>query len=584
GSLRALLIQRLGVTEYSVSANQFFRASLAGELSRSTHLNSCALIHLQGIVTHEKSGARALDVNIYGVDDTFFKFQNATNQEAPRDREAMAGFPLAQRLGMKPGDSLLLRIETGQGVPRESLYGRKENIGKTVRLTCKRILPSDNLGEFSLRPTQGDVYSFFVPLSRLQNDLSQPARANMVLLTGSSNDAAQQIEAALEGNVTLRDLGVHLRPTTSQSGFMVESTRILLDDSIAQAALKAAEEAGTKSSGVFTYLANSIRAGGREIPYSVITAADLRQGAMDAVADVAGMTGRPVRVDGEPIWLNEWAWRDLAIAPGESVEIDYYLWEEEGRLTTRTSRFRFAGAVAIGGDVDAALAPDFPGITEARSIRDWDPPFPLDLRRIRPKDEDYWNRYRATPKAFITLARGQELWQSRFGRYSAVRIAVPEGADPNLTKERLETGIRNRVRPDSTGFRINAVRERGLEAARGSTDFGEYFVYFSFFLIAAALLLAALFFRLGIEQRAREIGTLLAMGFSMNAVRRIFLLEGAVLSIAGSALGLIGAVVYGALLVFGLGNWWIDAVGTRSVTLHVSWLDLISGAAAGILA
>jgi hypothetical protein len=46
-----------------------------------------------------------------------------------------------------------------------------------------------------------------------------------------------------------------------------------------------------------------------------------------------------------------------------------------------------------------------PGITEARSIRAWDPPFPLDLRRIRPKDEDYWNRYRATPKAFITMAK-----------------------------------------------------------------------------------------------------------------------------------------------------------------------------------
>ena len=44
------------------------------------------------------------------------------------------------------------------------------------------------------------------------------------------------------------------------------------------------------------------------------------------------------------------------------------------------------------------------------------------------------------------------------------------------------------------------------EAARGATDFGQYFVYFSFFLVVAALLLAGLFFRYGLEQRLGEIG------------------------------------------------------------------------------
>ena len=128
------------------------------------------------------------------------------------------------------------------------------------------------------------------------------------------------------------------------------------------------------------------------------------------------------------IWLNEWASRELRIAPGDPVEVDYYRWQEQGQLTTETARFRLAGVVAIGGDVDATLAPEFPGISEARDIRDWDPPFPMDLRRIRPADEDYWHRYRATPKAFVTLARGQQLWSSRFGGLSSVRVAAPPDA------------------------------------------------------------------------------------------------------------------------------------------------------------
>ena len=84
------------------------------------------------------------------------------------------------------------------------------------------------------------------------------------------------------------------------------------------------------------------------------------------------------------------------------------------------------------------------------------------------------------------------------------------------------------------------MRAQGLEAAHGATDFGEYFVYFSFFLMVSALLLTGLFFKLGVEQRMREIGVLRALGFSMAKIRAMFLLEGAVLAAAGAVVGLAG--------------------------------------------
>ena len=43
---------------------------------------------------------------------------------------------------------------------------------------------------------------------------------------------------------------------------------------------------------------------------------------------------------------------------------------------------------------DRRLAPDYPGITGANSLADWDPPFPIDLSRVRPADERYWDDYR----------------------------------------------------------------------------------------------------------------------------------------------------------------------------------------------
>ena len=58
---------------------------------------------------------------------------------------------------------------------------------------------------------------------------------------------------------------------------------------------------------------------------------------------------------------------------------------------------------------DRTLMPDFPGIEKAESTSDWDAGFPL-VHKIRQKDEDYWKKYRGTPKAFITLAAGQKMW------------------------------------------------------------------------------------------------------------------------------------------------------------------------------
>ena len=73
--------------------------------------------------------------------------------------------------------------------------------------------------------------------------------------------------------------------------------------------------------------------------------------------------------------------------------------------------------------------------------------------------------------------------------------------------------LRAAIDPLALGLTVRNVRGQSLDASRGATDFGEYFVYFSFFLVVSALILAALFFKLGVEQRVREVGLLRAVGF-----------------------------------------------------------------------
>lgn len=583
-SLRDLFLRRLGSTDHVISAQIFFRDRLAEDLRAHDRFNgtfqkACPLIVLEGWVTHEGSGRRASGVAVYGVDERFWSFHSqAEAAPQPGERDVLVTESLAQELGSAAGDTVLLRVEKPTDVPAGSLHGLKVDAGRTIRLTA-REWPT-GLMEFSLYPRQDAVRAVFVPLERLQRDLEQDGRVNTVLLseTRSVSEGAQQAEQLLKETFTLEDLGIKLRWLEGAGALSVESEAVLLSDTLSLAAGRAASALDMETSSILTYLANVMRTGQREIPYSLVSGLDPKTLEATCGDDDRGSIEAP-------IVLNDWAARDLGIQPGDPLTVEYYVWQDEGRLTTRTAEFQVVGIVALeGAAADPDFAPHYPGITESEDVGDWEPPFPIDLSKIRDVDEAYWDRYRTTPKAFIPLTKGQELWQNRYGKLTSIRVRPGDDTAPASVIQTYEAHLRDELDPIRAGFSIYPVRAQGLSASRGATDFGEYFVYFSFFLVVSALLLTGLFFKLGVEQRLQEVGILHAMGFTPARIQSLFLAEGTVLAAVGAIIGLIGALAYAGLIMVGLRTWWIDAVGTRLLTLHVSPLTLALGGAGGILA
>jgi len=575
GSLRDLVLQRLGRTDQVVVSAGFFREQLAADLEAnqtftSTFTAVAPLVVVGGFVTEQESGRRAGEVRVYGVDDRFWQFHLVSSIAGPEDRDALVSPALAEQIGAQVGGAILVRVQRPSDIPLESVHGRKDDLGRTLRLTVRQVVSPQALGEFSLEAQQGDVRAVFVPLSLLQQEIELPGRVNTLLVSARPDraiDAADQLVALVRSEAELEDVGLRLRNLDALHGFAVESDAGILDEGHVQATQAALADTGMAGAPVFTYLANTMRVRDREIPYSLVTAMDSAVGSSSENAIV----------------LNQWAARELGAKQGDTLTMEYYVWEEPGQLATRTTDFRVQNVVPTEfGDRD--LAPVLPGISDSPTLSDWDPPFPIDLRRVRRVDEDYWNRYRTTPKAFIGLEVGRRLWGSRYGSLTSVRIGVP-GIDPvPEARERYAQRLRASIDPLLMGLAVRDLRAEGLAASRGATDFGIYFVYFSFFLVVSALLLAALFFKLGIEQRSREVGLLRAVGFDPAAVRRLFMGEGILLAIAGSALGVIGALGYASLMMFGLRTWWVGAVGTTSLTLHVSPASVVLGAVGGVVA
>ncbi|HEY9500871.1 MAG TPA: FtsX-like permease family protein, partial [Pyrinomonadaceae bacterium] len=542
---------------------------------------ACPVIVLTATVTNQNGNQRAGNVTLYGVDDRFWKFHDK-QFTAPQNRDAYLSEALAHDLQIKAGDGLLLRVEKPSDIPLESLHGRKDDPGRTIRTTYSQSLSAANLGEFALRPQQGAQRAVFVSLQFLQKEMAEPAAVNTILVSDSkkqqtTEQLTQFVQSSLRQHASLADEGIVLRPLAEQRSLSVETGSKVISDRLHEIINGAAKSLSLQTAPVLSYLANRIYSGERSVPYSLVTAIDDEQ-----FKSLVGGTTKP---EDRPIVLNDWTAKDLGAKPGDTISLDYYLWNENGTLDTRTAQFKLVAVTPIKGlAADRDLVPSYPGITESASLSDWDPPFPIDLSQVRKQDEDYWHEYKTTPKAFIPLKLGQELWRTRFGSLTSLRIQIPEGRSETEVAAVFPNRLQSELPLDVAGFQTIPVRAQGMESSKGATDFGEYFLYFSFFLVVSALMLAALFFKLGVEHRMRELGTLYALGFSASTIRSLFIVEGALLSVLGSIIGVAGAIGYTALLLYGLRTFWIDAVGTTYLTLHLAWQPLLIGTAGGVIA
>ncbi|MGE3340283.1 MAG: FtsX-like permease family protein, partial [Alphaproteobacteria bacterium] len=481
------------------------------------------------------------------------------------------------------------RIQKPSAIPAGVLQGRRDEPGRAVRVSVGRVLTRAESGEFLPAPRQGEARTIFVPLARLQRDADLPGLVNMILAGAAAGEDAARLRARVRESVRVEDLGLRVRALPS-GAVAIESTAGYLPDLAAAGATRAVEDAGGGATPVLTYLATAIKANGRDTPYSLVSAlprtaiaAELEHQQAGAGPDrgapaVPAPDGSTPPAAAPPIWLTAWTAEDLEARPGDTVTLEYFLWSDDGGLSTATATFAMAGVLPMTGlAIDRDLTPEYPGVSTTEEMADWDPPFPVDLARVRKKDEDFWREHRTAPKAFITIEDGQRLWASRYGRVTSVRAGG--AAEPAL-----RTALRARLPASTAGFQARAVRADAVAAAAGTTDFGEYFAYFSAFVVAASLLLTALFFRLGVEQRAAEAGTLAAFGFTPALVRRIFVMEGALVTGAGALAGTAGAVGFTALMMAALRTIWIGAVGTTDLHLTVTAVPLAAGALGGVLA
>ena len=581
GSLRDLTLDRLGRVDYVLSTGPFFRTELASELAAQAEFSrhfaaAVPAILLQASVAKQEQVSQ---INLLGCDERFWNLGDGASAVVPSGRRVVLNQPLAEKLGAEVGDRVLLRLPPVGGIPAESALGRKTEVPESHPVTVSAILPAEGLGRFSLRPNQRAALNAYVSLGWLADRLEQSGRANTILVAGHDAQSAPPPEADADLQRMLRprldDFGIRI--AASPHGYLnLTSDRLILDPAGEEAILSSLGRREVRP--VLTYLANAIELDGRSIPYSTVAAIDFAD--QPPLGPVSNPQRQPIPTPAEgEIVLNAWAAEDLGAKAGDVVTLSWFEPEsDDGQVREQSGRFRVAAIAAMEGPAaDPALTPAVPGITDQLTMSEWNPPFPFEASRIRPKDEEYWEQYRATPKAFVSLSTGRKLWDSRFGRTTSLQVVPAAGEDAGSLAQRLHPD------PAAFGFLFQPVKRQGLEASSGATPFDVLFLMFSFFLILAAVMLVALLFRLGIDQRAAEIGTLLALGFRGPTVTGILAREGLVVAALASLLGVVVGIGYAALLLTGLRTWWVAAVVVPFLQLHIAPLSLAIGYFSGVV-
>jgi len=507
-------------------------------------------------------------------------------------------------------------------------------IEETGQLKVVDIVPARGVGRFSLSPSQQQPLCVFLPRQTLAQMLDRSGKVNALLIAGDSADRkpSPNAEAWLQESLrpSLEDFGFGIKHVKQMAAgndgeeqavfdyYSLYSKQMLLSDDAAAAAEQAL--AAENAEPLYTYLANTIARGQFphrkaakglamaahfanpivqaswqpviedwmlcDVPYSTVTAID------PAVTQIPLIDEDGTRVtdfDDDDILLNSWTAEQLGAKVGDTIALEFFEPEStHGKVVEQSAAFRLAGIVPLSAPTrpfmhrrpaqfkdepptiwnDPDFTPTVPGITDRRTIDDWDAPFPYESSRIRTQDDRYWNDHRTTPKAFITLAKGEELWGGRFGSVTSFRISAAE----DVSAETIEQDFLEQLHRDQEllDLRLLPLKQKAIDASSGTTPFDGLFIGFSMFLIAAALMLVSLLFRLRTEQRAEEIGILLAVGFSRKAVRRLLLVEGLLVAIDGAIIGLLLGIGYAWLMIEGLKTLWVAAIVTPFLDLIVT--------------
>jgi putative ABC transport system permease protein len=551
-SLKKSSAEKLGNTGILISSGtRYFLPALAQKLKDSFGIAPAGILEMSGYCQSLNSQKGAFNIHIYGINQDFFVFQGKDSITL-KAGEVAVNKRLSDYLGIVPGDEIIISFSELSDIPKDAPFAPAGQPSQSVVLKVGKILNPSEIGNFSISISQITPMNIFMNLTDLTENPGKPTKINRILIGKDKQNSISRISETLQHSLEYSDIGLNLKLIKKTGEFEISSDRIFIDDEI----IKSIKIKFPGSAPVLTYLGNRFVDGNRSTPFSFISA--LPESLYPEIKN--GMV------------INRWIADDLEASVGDSIRLYWYSIDSINRLIEKNGQFIVKQIVDMNGIwSDSLLMPAFPGIAGKESCSDWDAGLPIKIHDIRPKDEDYWNKYRGTPKAFISYETGKKLWGNNFGPATAIRF--PKG----ISEEEIKNKLNGSFNPFTSGFIITDLSDESLKASNQSVDFGTLFLSLGFFLILASGLLLSFAASSYFDSKKGQIRTLFALGFTNRWISGLLLYESALIGLAGCLAGAFAGYGIDIILTHALNTVWSGAVQTNTLNPYFSLMPLISG-------
>lgn len=559
-SLRLNSGKKLGNTGILVSSGpRYFEPSLASAVRSQTGYGCAAFLETDGYCQNFSSGRAVNNVNIFGVGDDFFKF-HGNDTIIINKGEAFINQKLAHNLGIKKGDDIIIRFRKPEVIPSNAPFAPDTDTDESLVVTVAGILTSDQTSDFSLNISQIIPLNVFFNISDAGITSDSDLIANRMIIERGGAISPEKVLAGLKKIIKPENIGLHIDTLVTTGGYEVTSKRIFIDREMADEIMRIIPSAKS----VITYLANSISSANGKTPYSFVSALP---GSL--------YPGVP---DGNDLVINRWLAEDLSAKPGDTVKMSWYITTLSNELEERNGKFVVRNITGGGGIwSDSTLMPDFPGIAGRESCSSWDAGIPVNLDAIRKKDEDYWNRYKGTPKAFLNYDTGKELWGNNFGPSTSIRFP------PDVPGNFIRSSLQGSIDPLKAGLTVRDLYNETMKAASQGVDFSSLFLSLAFFIILSCILLLSLIVSVYFDSRKSQIYTLRAIGFKRAEITRLLFYETFFVAVAGSVAGVFAGAIFNFLVIEALNSVWIGAVQTDTLRSSLEMGPMLIGLAVSVI-
>ena len=557
-SLNDIVSKRLGKTQQIVSTQErYFPASFSKTLAKELNTSVAPVLLLRGMASSDNSDVRVPNIQVCGIDSNFWKTGNCKMPELNQN-EVIINTKLSEKLNLKTGDELIIRIEKVSFVTENAPFVPTENNSVALRMIVKAIANEQSFGNFNLQTSQITPCTVFFSLEKLSGLNFDGNFANLMLIT-ENNKTVTEVNEAIKKCWTIDVLNLKFRTIEKQHKIELSSERVFIEDTI----LSILQNGKMNPEPQFTYLINYIRAKDKFTPYSFVSALSTYPG---------------YKLRKNEVIINSWLADDLNAQINDTIRLQYYTLGSFRKLKEKSTNFIVKDIVEIKGFAsDSLLMPAFKGLAKVDRCSDWEAGIPIDFSKIRDKDEAWWKYHRGTPKAFISYETAVACWGKEFGNSTAIRF--DEKTDTNRIKQLLLAGLH----PSNVGINVRDIKKDSGWSASNATDFGQLFLSLSFFLIVAAFLLTGLLFSMMMVQRRKEQGIYSSLGLSRNKIFKIFYSEGLLNAIIGSFAGIFAGVVLSKFVLYFLNTIWYDIVRTSSIQLFINPETLFVGFLSNIL-